>query len=116
MEFEIIKKLFDIRDNLNGISENEILNCERRLGIKFPKALRKYYQELGKHFKLNQSHNNLISLEKLEVYDNYLVFLIENQGVVHWGIKIEDIDNFNPKVYKKIENEWELDSESLIKF
>ena len=52
MKVEIIKKLYKIDDNRFGCSLNEIRETEKKLGIKFPKTLIDFYQQLGKNEKI----------------------------------------------------------------
>lgn len=117
MEFKTIKELFDIEDNTFGFPEEAIQMAENRLGVKFPTVLKSYYQELGMHQKLNQTQDRLIDLEKLAIdKSGVLVFYTENQHTAIWGIKKEDLEQSNPKVYRQDDKEWELDSYSLHAF
>lgn len=121
MNFEAIKELFDIEDNSFGFREEDIKEAENRLQISFPSVLKEYYRKLGKHQKLNQAQNRLVSLDRLNFdEEGVLVFYVENQYAATWGIKKEDLDESNPKVYRedhtKFGKVWELDSSSLSVF
>jgi hypothetical protein len=83
------------------LSNANICVEEKRLHIKLPKALRIYYSLSGKSKELNNTHNFLRDLKKLEIDGEYLVFMDENQFVVSWGIKIVDLDNEDPPVWQR---------------
>jgi len=117
MKFETIKELFDINENSFGFPEEKILEAEERLGVRFPKILKAYYEQLGTHRKLNKTQNRLISLNKIEIDEyGFLIFYAENQQVVVWGIQKEDMNLTNPKVYRKEDKKWHLDSNLLSTF
>jgi len=71
-----------------GISAQEI---DRDLpdGIDLPPGLRSYYLVAGRH-PVNHRHNRLRPVAQLEVDQHRVVFLDENQGVVFWGIAVDD--------------------------
>lgn len=118
IDFKKIRDLFDIKDDLFGFPKIEIKKAEARLGIDLPQILRKYYQELGNHQKLNQAQNSLLSLEKINLdKDGFLVFYVENQYVAIWGIHKDELKEVNPKVYRKVDNDkWELENKKLSSF
>jgi len=97
-----IRKLYNLPDDENfGFSETEITELEERLNIKLPEKLRNYYLTLGRHENLNYSHNRLLKPDKEIGFsdDGYLIFYEENQAVVYWGIKEEDLKLDNPPVW-----------------
>ena len=97
-----IRHLYNVPENENyGVAESEIVAVEKELNIAMPAKLREYYLTLGKHEAINYSHNRLLKPGgEIEFSpDGYLVFYEENQGVVYWGIKKEDLLNPNPPVY-----------------
>jgi hypothetical protein len=100
--FQKIRHLYNVPANENyGFSESEIVEQEKQLGIVLPAKLREYYLTLGKHEAINYSHNRLLQPGGEIGFspDEYLIFYEENQGVVIWGIKKEDLLNPNPPVY-----------------
>jgi hypothetical protein len=84
-----------------GFSEQEIAEVENRLSVKLPEELRNYYLTLGNNENINYSHNRLLKPDKEIGFSNdrYLIFYEENQVVVYWGIKEEDLKFSNPKVW-----------------
>lgn len=100
--FSNIRKLFSIHETEHaGFDEAEITALESQLAIQFPGKLREYYLSLGKHENLNYVHNRLLKPGREINFsdDGYLVFYEENQVVVYWGIKREDLHLENPPVY-----------------
>ena len=87
--FREIRELFDVWDNSSGISEEEIVECERRLNINLPETLRLYYLQLGANAQINQTQDRLILPSGLSIDDAFIVFYGENQYVWQAGIKLE---------------------------
>ncbi|MGI4789407.1 MAG: hypothetical protein ACRYFS_11230 [Janthinobacterium lividum] len=83
----------------DGVPEAEIEAAETRLGVKMPTLLREFYALAGKREDINGVHNRLVSLENLKVDQNKLVFYEENQGVVLWGVDIQNLENIDPSVF-----------------
>ncbi|WPC40100.1 SMI1/KNR4 family protein [Clostridium sp. JS66] len=134
--YELLNKLYN--NNIEGFSEEEISEAEKRLNIKLPKLLREYYLHYGKLSintclhrifspeELDFSYNYLMeevededeetTLEDLKKTKNYLLFWIENQGCWYQGIDVEDIKNDNPKVHITTNDdlfEWDICSNSF---
>ncbi|MDR1316604.1 MAG: hypothetical protein LBK13_06990, partial [Spirochaetales bacterium] len=115
-----IKILYNLSKDY-GYNENEIIEAENKLSIKFPKKLREYYRVLGKNKTVNESFNKLLSINgEIGFTDdnNYLVFYEENQGVVYWALDRNDLENNNPKVYGNYDpangsGDWFVDSETV---
>lgn len=115
MEFEVIRKLFNIEQN-DGFSENEISKaCEKYGGLPF--VLKEYFEQLGNYRRLNQMQNILCRPSELIDTKDYLIFYKENQYVAQWAIKKSDLNKDNPPVYcSSDENEFKLESKSLLDF
>ena len=100
--FQKIRHLYHVPENENfGFEESEIIALEKELNITLPAILREYYLTLGRHEAINYSHNRLLRPGGEIGFspDEYLIFYEENQGVVSWGIKKDDLSNPNPPVY-----------------
>jgi hypothetical protein len=98
--FQKIRHLYNIPENENhGFPESDIVALEKQLNIVLPAKLREYYLTLGKHEAINNSYNRLLQPAQIELSDEYLIFYEENQGVVNWGIKKEDLLQPDPPVY-----------------
>jgi hypothetical protein len=111
--FQKIRHLYDVPENENfGFEESGIVELEKQLDIVLPAKLREYYLTLGRHEAINYSHNRLLQPagEINFSQDDYLIFYEENQAVVRWGIKKEDLSNPNPPVYANyFSDEWNPD-------
>ncbi len=65
---------------------NEVITAnEKRLGVRVPEALRCYYASAG-NMRLNNAYNDLLAPKSWKIDRGALVFLVENQGVVKWGV------------------------------
>ncbi|MGN7783349.1 hypothetical protein ACTJIJ_02435 [Niabella sp. 22666] len=118
-----IKRLYTLPDEEDlGFSETEIKDLEKSLAISLPFELKKYYSDLGRNKPLNTSHNRLLSSEKEIGFskDRYLMIYEENQAVVSWGIKEEDLKLDNPPVWgnsgTEEEPDWYLETNSTDQF
>ena len=107
MDFiEKIKLLYAIPVERNyGYSEEEILQAERRLRIKFPEALRSFYSKLGKHDNIIGEANSIRLLKFYEFkFDkessSSLTFALDDDELSYISISRNDLDAENPRVYK----------------
>jgi hypothetical protein len=103
----------------DGLSASEIRTSEGRLGCRVPDSLRAYYLLAGRLDELNKAHNLLYAPKELRVEDGVLVFMEENQAVVHWGVKVKDLGKADPMVYQKVNEEgarWYSERMSISKF
>lgn len=86
----------------DGLSDEKIDTLLE--GREIPAAMRAYYRVAGDHW-LNTNHNELRTLDALETIDDYTCFMDENQMVVQWAIRNEDMVSDDPLVYQGIETE-----------
>jgi hypothetical protein len=86
----------------DGLSDAAIRRREKELGVKLPASLRAYYRTAGKLTQLNTMHNILYDLPGLLVEDGYLIFMEENQAVVHWCFRLSDLDQTDPDVWQRV--------------
>ncbi len=101
----------------DGIHEELILMAEKTLGVKFDKSLRAFYLSIGNVKVLTTIHNQILSPGSAYIEDGYLIFMEENQGVVSWGIKLEDHDLADPIIWQRnnSENKWYSEDMELSK-
>ena len=116
-----IKNLFHLAPkDCKGFSEEQLLEAEKQLAVKFPLVFREYYLQLGATESVNQSFNSLATPEQLYFDGNFLCFCEENQGVVMWAIRKEDLANPNPPVWGNYGSEtnpdWILENPKLSDF
>ena len=54
---------------------------------------------------MNKAHNELYAPDGLAIEDGYLVFMEENQAVVNWGIREEDLSQPDPEVWQRVNSD-----------
>jgi hypothetical protein len=81
------------------ISDAALRGAEEKIGGRLPQSLRDYYVVAGRETKLNTAFNRLTPPEDWEVHDGKLVFMVENQSVVVWGVGVKNQPK-NPKVFQ----------------
>lgn len=118
-----IKRLYKLSETENyGFSKEEMIALEKQLEVKLPIKFKEYYQELGKEENLNYVYNRLLKPDdEIEFSDDdFLVFYEENQNVVIWGIKKEDLAKDNPPVYGNYDtierSDWEIETQTTEDF
>ena len=104
-----------------GVPEESLERAEERLGLRLPLALREYYLALGALAELNQAHNRLLGPGKWFVDAGKLVFLVENQAVVYWGVEATDQPQADPPVFQGVNRqpepiEWHPEHERCSEF
>ena len=103
-----------------GFSEGQLLKAEKRLNITLPQMFRAYYLQLGATKSVNQSFNSLATPQQLYFAGDYLCFCEENQGVVMWAIRKEDLTISNPPVWgnygSETDPDWVLETQTLSDF
>jgi hypothetical protein len=116
MDFQPIRELFRIKGDCGYPASAMTPWVERYGGV--PQVLRDYYTSLGAHKGLNQTQDALVipdtdepAFYRLSNYlrDGYLVFYVENQAGVIWGVKADDVDQSDPPVYQSYdtgEDDW----------
>ena len=116
-----IKNLFHLAPkDCKGFSEEQLLEAEKQLEVKFPQVFREYYLQLGAIKSVNQSYNSLATPQQLYFAGDYLCFCEENQGVVVWAIRKEDLANPNPPIWGNYGSEthpdWIQETQTLSDF
>src|SRR5262249_5362349 len=69
-----------------GTSERDITTAEEQLGVRIPTALRDYYLSVGNERDLNVAHDRLLAPKDWFLDAGRLVFMVENQAVLFWGV------------------------------
>lgn len=116
---EAVESLFYPLTSEDGTPEEEIIKAESRLGFRLPQTLREFYLLAGRREDISQRFDHLSNPEELSVQADALVFYAENQGVVLWGIHVNEIEKNNPPVVVAVYDdvlEWGPDSEQLSDF
>jgi hypothetical protein len=84
----------------DGESDARLRRAERRLHLALPGAVREYYRLAGAATE-NREHNRLYRPSELVIEDEYLVFMEENQSVVHWGFPLPLERGADPEVWQR---------------
>jgi hypothetical protein len=90
-------KLLEPLAETDGVTDVEIeagLN-----GASLPQSVRAYWRVAGNHW-LNTNHNQWLGLGEFQTNGEYTVFMIENQGVVAWAFRTDDLNAADPIVYQ----------------
>ena len=85
----------------DGLSEAVVKKAETRLGFPLPSALRSFFLSVGAVPELCSIHNIIFHPKDLEVDEGYLIFMDENQSVVSWGIKKNDLKKADPNTWQR---------------
>ena len=63
--------------------------------------MRSFYFSLGNVADFCSIHNFIFHPKDMVFEEGHLMFMDENQSVVSWGIKKQDLDKFDPKVWQR---------------
>ena len=85
-----------------GTPEERIREAETGLRVRLPAAMRQYYLAAGEADPVNRAHNIVFRPEDLRFEEGYLIFMEENQAVVHWGIARADLAHLDPTVWQRV--------------
>ena len=83
----------------DGVEDSILLAAEARLGVLLPRRLRECYLLTGKRSDMHRSLDVLLPPQELKLASETIIFYLENQGVVVWGIRIADAHLEDPPVY-----------------
>lgn len=99
----------------DGLSEKVVEKAEARLGFRLPPALRGFYLTGGALPELCSSHNLIFEPKDLDFEEGYLVFMDENQSVVSWGIKKQELKKPDPIIWQRnnTSEEWYSEEKPL---
>ena len=102
----------------DGLGNDAVRSALDSAGLTIPVALFDYYSLAGRHW-INENHNRLRPIEELEWVDDQLVFMEENQLVVFWGIRKENLIESDPIVWQVVNGdpiEWYAENHRLSRF
>ena len=98
-----------------SMDEEHLARAERHFGVILPESLRGYYLTIGNLGILNDAHNQLLPPREWFLDDGKLVFMVENQAVVYWGVDATLSPDDDPPVFQGInrrpdeEIDWHLE-------
>lgn len=82
----------------DGYADRELDAAATRLGIPLPRALREWYGLAGRLGDVWSRQDELLPPSEICIDDDVLIFYVENQAVVRWGIPCADLDRDDPPV------------------
>lgn len=82
----------------DGWDEVTIQAAEARLGLRLPNPLRKFYLAYGRRRDMTHANHFLLTPAELVVRADTLIFCVENQAAVYWGIRCEALEADDPPV------------------
>ena len=85
----------------DALSAQSAEDAERRLGHGMPMALKTYYSVAGAARHLNLAHHRLLPPPDIVIENEFLVFMHENQSVVSWGFRVQDLSQDDPVVWQR---------------
>jgi hypothetical protein len=86
-----------LRDG-DGCTAEQVAIVEERLGLRLPASMVTFYRLLGWRTDLTRNQDTLIFLQSLSVVDGALVYRIENQACVSWGVRVAHLELDDPPV------------------
>ena len=115
----VVERLFGPVRRPGGDSAKALKQAESRLGLSLPRMLRDFGLRFGWEGPLASARETLLPPDRWRIRGGALVFCVENQGVVLWGIRRLDLARSDPPV-KVAENreplKWTRDHARLSDF
>ncbi len=93
--------------------------AERSLGFSIPAALTEWYCSSGKRRTVWSRQDEFLPPDRVHVQNNALIFYVENQAVVQWGIPLDQIALDDPPVVVESvddADQWVPQTDNLSKF
>ncbi len=97
----------------DGWDEATIQAAETRLGLRLPTPLRRFYLAYGRRRDLTQANHLMLDPDKLVVRADTLIFCVENQAILYWGVQREALEEDDPPIVVTESGPfgWKVDSE-----
>lgn len=104
-----------------SMDEQSLARAERHVGVSLPQALRSYYLTLGNLRELNNAHDRLLAPKDWFIDEGKIVFMVENQAVVYWGVEASKSPEDDPSVFQGVNLlpktiEWHAECDSCSEF
>lgn len=115
-----IQSLYQSWNDEDGWDVHSVNTVEELLHLRFPSILRNFYLSWGKRSDYASSCENLLNPKECFIHFGHLVFCIENQAVLLWGIPLDTLNQDDPPVYYTYNHEktaeWKLSHKHLTNF
>lgn len=85
-----------------GMEERNLAIAEKHFSVRLPFALRDFYLGVGRLHQLNDAHNHLLAPKDWFLDGGKLVFLVENQAVVYWGVEAVEAPDDDPPIFQGV--------------
>jgi len=102
----------------DGMGEEAVQAKLAQRDLQMPAALFDYYAVAGFHW-INTKQNHLRPIAELEWFQDWLVFMDDEHGLVSWGIHKHDLSSPDPLVWQGIvgeEIDWFQEHTTLSRF
>jgi hypothetical protein len=88
---------------------------------RIPEPLRDFYTVAGGYEGMMSAHSRFLTPGELHVTGGHLVFCHENQHVLEWALRLDELTQPNPAVYTQLTSgpdagRWSLESKTLSAF
>jgi hypothetical protein len=116
---EFLSRWYSPLSPADGFSEEDLAVAERRLGFPLPPALREWYGLAGRRKDVWSRQDELLPPEKCYIANGVLVFYVENQSVVRWGVRLSERGQEDPPVVVEDEEapgRWRTENASTSEF
>ena len=116
---EVVVQWYPPSEAGDGVAQSELESAQSRLDHLIPAALREWYLLCGRRHDIWSRQDHLLPPGEIEIRGGYLVFLIENQNVVEWGVRIDELGLVDPPVYVSsvdTESSWLKENDSVSEF
>ena len=116
---DVVEQWYSPVSSADGVSLGELDSAKLRLGVSLPAAIREWYALVGRRNDIWSRQDHLLQPEEFRINDDHLVFMIENQNVVEWGIHIDDLAIDDPPIYVTSVDEpniWLKENDSVSEF
>ena len=94
----LIARWHPAADEPAGFTPDELRVTEASRGFPIPTALAEWYESSGKRRSVWSRQDEFLPPDKLYLHNDALIFYVENQGVVRWGIPTADLVADDPPV------------------
>ncbi len=116
---EMIGRWFPVEDERAGIPPEELDRAENRLGVRLPAAFREWHERYGGlAARVWSLQDSFLPPSGLVIEHDALVFCRENQGVVQWGIGLDELSSEDPAVLLSSTSgrDWAVEADSTSGF
>lgn len=84
----------------DGFTVDELDAAEAGLGLTLPDALREAYALFGRRRELTAVQDRFLAPQDLRVEDGVLIYRVEAQGILAWGVRVEHLATDDPPVVR----------------